>query len=63
MTFADITLCVAIAFAKYPGNDKPLEERYEPLGRFWNNWKTRESFKTGYSDGTSGLDELEHLAE
>lgn len=26
-TFADITLCVAIAFSKYPTNNTPLDER------------------------------------
>lgn len=60
-TFGDVTLCVAIAFSKYPGNDTPLDERFEHLDRFWKNWKERESFKTGYSDGASGLEELEDL--
>lgn len=26
-TFADITLCTAIAFSKYPTNNTPLDER------------------------------------
>lgn len=60
-TFADITLCVAIAFSKFPVNNTPLDERFEHLERMWKRWQERPSFKTGYSDGGSGLDELAHL--
>ena len=56
-TFSDITLCTAIAFSKFGPNHTPLDERFEQLDRFWNRWKQRESFKTGYADG-AGLAEL-----
>jgi glutathione S-transferase len=60
-TFADITLCTAIAFSKFPVNATPLDERFEQLDRFWNRWKGRESFRRAYSDGGSGLAELDGL--
>lgn len=60
-TFADITLCTAIAFSKFPVNATPLDERFEQLDRFWARWKARDSFKQAYADGGSGLAELEGL--
>lgn len=60
-TFADITLCVAIAFSKLPVNATPLDERFEYLDGFWQRWKMRPSFQTAYADGDSGLDELAYL--
>jgi len=60
-TFADITLCTAIAFSKFPAVATPLDERFEGLDRFWRRWKTRESFRAAYADGGSGLDELNGL--
>ncbi|GAB3391281.1 glutathione S-transferase family protein [Azotobacter armeniacus] len=62
-TFADITLCVAIAFSKFPVNATPLDERFEYLDCFWQRWKARPSFQTAYADGGSGLDELAYLQE
>jgi glutathione S-transferase len=59
-TFADITLCTAIAFSKFPVCATPLDERFEQLDRFWQRWKARESFKAAYADG-GGLDELDGL--
>ena len=59
-TFADITLCVAIAFSKFPGNDTPLDERFEHIDAIWKRWKQRKSFQTAYADGGS-LTELDHL--
>lgn len=60
-TFADMTLCTAIAFSKYPVNATPLDERFEHLDAFWSRWKARDSFKKAYADGNSGLPELDHL--
>ena len=60
-TFADITLCAAIAFSKYPVNATPLDERFENLDAFWTRWKARDSFKSAYADGNSGLAELDYL--
>jgi len=60
-TFADITLCVAIAFSKFPANATPLDERFEFLDAIWKRWQGRPSFQSAYSDGGSGLAELEHL--
>ncbi len=60
-TYADITLCTAIAFSKFPANQTPLDERFEYLDYFWQRWQQRTSFQTAYSDGGSGLDELAHL--
>ena len=60
-TFADITLCVAIAFSKFPVNATPLDERYEHLDALWRRWQQRPSFQRAYADGGSGLDELAHL--
>jgi glutathione S-transferase len=60
-TFADITLCTAIAFSKFPTNQTPLDERFEHLDYFWRRWQNRQSFKSSYGDGNSGLVELEHL--
>lgn len=61
-TFADITLCVAIAFSKFPTNDTPLDERFEHLDAIWKRWQQRDSFRRAYGDGGSGLPELDHLA-
>ena len=60
-TFADITLCVAIAFSKFPANDTPLDERFEYLDKIWQRWKARPSFHKAYADGGSGLSELDGL--
>ncbi len=60
-TFADMTMCTAIAFAKYPGNDTPLDERFEHIDAYWKRWQERPSFKAAYADGNSGLDELAGL--
>lgn len=60
-TFADITLCTAIAFSKFPVNATPLDERFEQLDRFWHRFSARPSFRTAYADGGSGLDELKAL--
>lgn len=60
-TFADITLCTAIAFSKFPTNQTPLDERFEHLDYFWQRWQKRDSFKLAYADGNSGLAELAHL--
>ncbi len=59
-TFADMTLCTAIAFSKFGPNETPLDERYEHIARFWATWQARDSFKTAYADG-AGLAELAHL--
>ncbi len=58
--FRGHTLAVSIAFSKFPVNT-PLEERFEYLDYYWNRWKERDSFKRGYADGGSGLEELEYL--
>ena len=60
-TFADITLCIAIAFSKFPVNATPLDERFEHLDAIWQRWKAKPSFQTAYADGGSALDELAHL--
>lgn len=57
-TFADITLCTAIAFSKFPVVATPLDERFEYLDAFWQRWNRRDSFKAAYADGNSGLIEL-----
>lgn len=59
-TFADITLCTAIAFSKFGPVATPLDERYEQLDRFWQRWKARPSFRLAYADG-GGLEELRAL--
>ncbi len=59
-TFADITLCTAIAFSKFGPVQMPLDERFEHLHHFWQRWQTRDSFKQAYADG-AGLPELAHL--
>ncbi|GAA5830767.1 hypothetical protein JCM3766R1_003419 [Sporobolomyces carnicolor] len=59
-TFADITLCVAIAFSKFKVMDTDLTERFEYLEYFWKRWQERDSFKQAYADGGM-LDELEYL--
>ena len=61
-TFADTTLCTAIAFSKYPVNATPLDERFEQLNRYWRTWQRRRSFQRAYADGGSGLAELDRLA-
>lgn len=43
-TFADITLCTAIAFSKYPTNNTPLDERFEYIEQIWKRWQERDSF-------------------
>ena len=60
-TFADTTLCAAIAFSKFPTNNVPLDEPFEYVSAFWQRWKERPSFKIAYGDGGSGLEELDHL--
>ena len=59
-TFADITLCTAIAFSKFGPVATPLDERFEQLDGFWQRWKSRDSFRKAYADG-GGLDELAQL--
>ncbi|GAA5902630.1 glutathione transferase GTT2 [Sporobolomyces salmoneus] len=59
-TFADITLCTALAFSKFPTMNTDLTERFEYLENFWKRWQERDSFKQAYADGGM-LDELEHL--
>ena len=61
-TFADITLCTAIAFSKFGPVQTPLDERFEHLHHFWQRWMKRESFKQAYADG-AGLAELAHLVK
>ena len=61
-TFADITLCTAIAFSKFGPVQTPLDERFEHLHYFWQRWMTRDSFKQAYADG-AGLAELAHLVK
>ncbi|MGS0742959.1 glutathione S-transferase family protein [Glaciimonas sp. GG7] len=60
-TFADITLCTAIAFSKFEVNATPLDERFEHLDAMWRRWKERPSFQAAYADGGSGLAELADL--
>ena len=60
-TFADITLCTAIAFSKFPVNATPLDERFEHLDGIWKRWQARPGFQAAYADGNSGLDELAYL--
>ena len=60
-SFADTTLCTAIAFSKFPTNDVPLDEPFEHIAAYWDRWKGRSSFKAAYADGASGLDELKDL--
>lgn len=60
-TFADITLCTAIAFSKFPTNQTPLDERFEHLAGLWARWQQRPSFQAAYADGNSGLPELASL--
>lgn len=60
-TFADITLCTAIAFSKFPVNATPLDERFEQLDRFWRRWKERPGFRSAYADKGSGLAEIDGL--
>lgn len=60
-TFADITMCVAIAFSKFPVNNTPLDERFEYIDKLWQRWKERPSFQQAYADGGSGLVELDQL--
>lgn len=61
-TYADITLCTAIAFSKFPANQTPLDERFEYLDKFWQRWQQRTSFQNAYCDG-GGLDELAYLQQ
>ena len=61
-TFADMTLCTAIAFSKFPVNATPLDERFEFLDAYWKRWQQRPSFKAAYADGQSGVAELDYLA-
>ena len=60
-TFADITLCTAIAFSKFPAVNTPLDERFEQLDAFWRRWQARPAFHAAYRDGNSGIDELSKL--
>ncbi|GAA5929438.1 glutathione S-transferase family protein [Sporobolomyces koalae] len=61
-TFADITLCVSIAFSKFEVIDTDLTERFEYLEYFWKRWQERDSFKKAYADGAQ-LEELKYLSE
>ena len=61
-TFADITLCTAIAFSKFPVNATPLDERFEHLDRIWRRWQEQDSFKRAYADGGSGIAEIDQGA-
>lgn len=59
-TFADITLCTAIAFGKWGPMHTDFALRFEHLDKFWQRWQERASFRTTYADG-GGLKELEYL--
>lgn len=61
-TFADLTLCTAIAFSKFPVNATPLDERFEQLDRFWRRCISRPSFQAAYADRNSGVKELDERA-
>ncbi|RYC31684.1 glutathione S-transferase [Lichenibacterium minor] len=61
-TFADMTLCTAIAFSKFPVNATPLDERFEQLDRFWRRCVARPTFKAAYADRNSGVKELDGAA-
>ena len=61
-TFADMTLCTAIAFSKFPVNATPLDERFEQLDRFWRRCIARPSFRAAYADRNSGVKELDEAA-
>lgn len=61
-TFADMTLCTAIAFSKFPVNATPLDERFEFIDAYWKRWQARPSFQTAYADGQSGIPALDSRA-
>ena len=60
-TFSDITLCTTIAFSKLPIIATPLDERFEHLDSYWERWQDQSSFQEAYSDGQSGLKELDQF--
>ena len=60
-TFADITLATAIAFSKFPVNATPLDERFEHVDAYWQRWQGRAAFQAAYSDGSSGVPELDRF--
>lgn len=60
-TFADVALCVAIAFSKHPTNNTPLDERFEFIDKIWQRWQGRDSFERAYADDNSALPELAGL--
>ena len=62
-TFADMTLCTAIAFSKFPVNATPLDERFEFLDAYWKRWQARPSFQAAYADGQSGIPGLDLKAK
>ena len=58
-TFADITLATSIAFSKFESIATPLDERFEHLDAYWRRWQQRPAFQAAYSDGKSGVKELD----
>ena len=51
---ADITLCTATAFSKFPANATPFDA-------LWTRWQGRDSLRKACADGVSGLPELRGL--
>jgi glutathione S-transferase len=60
-TFADITLCTAVAFSKFPACATPLDERFEFLDAHWQRWQQRPAVRTAYADGNSGIPAIDAL--
>ena len=48
--FADVTLCVAIAFSKYPTNNTPLDERFEFIDKIWRRWVSVYRYRLEFSE-------------
>lgn len=44
-TFADITLCTAIAFSKFEAIETDITHRFEFIDKYWQRWQERDSFK------------------
>ena len=60
-TFADITLCATIACGNYPVMATSLNERFEYIDQYWQRWQKRPSFRSAYSDGYSGMKDIDDM--
>jgi glutathione S-transferase len=52
---------IADRFVEHIYDMTPLDERFEHLDAYWQRWQGRAAFQAAYSDGSSGVPELDRF--